>query len=250
MFDLSLVIACYRDAPHLERNVRIIRQVLDGLKCVTEWIFVEDASQDGTIEILERIRSEQLPEARVILHERNRGRGRTVRDGFAVARGRVAGFLDIDLAVAPVYIPAMMQAILIDGFDVATARRIYRNSLHPGSLVRDLASASYRAFSRRYLGLPYLDTETGYKFFRRDVLPALEERCEHDGWFWDTEVMAQAFLLGLKVVEIPCVYRRDMDKASTVHLAKDTIEYLNYLRAFRRRHGASLEEAARGVRRP
>jgi len=69
-------------------------------------------------------------------------------------------------------------------------------------------SRGYSFLVRHLLGLPFHDTETGYKFFRREsVLPLLDE-IEDGGWFWDTEFMARAHRRGLRVVEIPGAYVR------------------------------------------
>jgi glycosyltransferase involved in cell wall biosynthesis len=233
--DLSLVIACYRDAPHLRRNVEIIKRTLDATIYRVEWIFVEDAGRDGSEEILDGIRRDLIPEAHIILHPENRGRGATVRSGFAIACGEILGFIDIDLAVSPVYILQMIDAIRRGRADGAVAWRIYRTSFHPHSIMRDTLSCGYRLFSRLYLGHPFPDTEAGYKFFRHDAYAAICDQCSDPGWFWDTELMGNAHAEGLKILSIPCLYRRDRDKASTVHVLKDTLDYLANLRRFKRK---------------
>ncbi|RMH56667.1 MAG: glycosyltransferase family 2 protein [Candidatus Hydrogenedentota bacterium] len=239
--DLSLVIACYRDANHLERNVIQIRDLLAATRWKVEWIFVEDAGEDGSLEIIRRLAKETVPGAKMIFHEKNSGRGKAVRDGFAVANGRVLGFIDIDLAVGPVYIPLMVHRILHDGYDVAVAWRIYRTSFHPSNLVRDFLSYGYRLLTRIVLSLPFHDTEAGYKFFRAECLPDLLRHATNPGWFWDTELMLYSHLLGLKVIEEPCLYRRDKDKASTVHIFADTFHYLKNLHHLRKRgHSSNL----------
>jgi hypothetical protein len=90
------------------------------------------------------------------------------------------------------------------------------------------------------LGVNFADTETGYKFFRRDkVLPLLDE-IQDTGWFWDTEFMVRAARRGLTMVEIPGAYIRRKDKTSTVNGMRDSLRYFRQLVQFRRR----LREAA------
>ena len=109
----------------------------------------------------------------MILHDTNRGRGATVTDGFRAARGEIAGYLDVDLEVHCRYIPSLVQAIE-KGADVATLRRIY--ALQLLSLDRYFMSRGYSFLVRRLLGSTSADTETGFKFFRREtVLPLLDE---------------------------------------------------------------------------
>jgi glycosyltransferase involved in cell wall biosynthesis len=230
---LSLVLACYNEAQHLESSFAEIRETLEQTSWPFEVIFVDDVSRDRTREILHAIVAAHPDlDLRIILHEANRGRGRTVSDGFQAARGEVAGYLDVDLEVHARYVPSLVRAIE-QGADIATVRRIYALQLR--ALDRYFMSRGYSFLVRRMLGLPFRDTETGYKFFRRErVLPLLDE-IEDAGWFWDTEFMARAARRGLKVTEIPGAYVRREDKTSTVRGVRDSVLYFRQLLRFRRK---------------
>jgi hypothetical protein len=65
-----------------------------------------------------------------------------------------------------------------------------------------------------------------------------------DGWFWDTEVMVRAVLADLVVREMPVLFVRRIDKASTVRLIPDSIDYLRALRRFRRAAGFTLTDVS------
>jgi len=229
---LSLVLACYNEAEHLRESFREIKDVLLQLNRPFEVIFVDDVSRDGTRLILKEIQ-ETNPELdlRVILHETNRGRGNTVDDGFRAARGEIAGFLDVDLEVHARYIPSLVQAIE-RGADIATVRRIYAFQL--GALDRYVMSRGYSLLVRRLLGVAIRDTETGYKFFRRERLLKVLDEIEDPGWFWDTEFMVRAERHGMRIAEIPGAYVRRGDKTSTVRGLRDSIRYFGKLLAFRR----------------
>ena len=228
---LSLVLACYNEAEHLEASFAEIRDTLEQARFPYEIIFVDDVSRDRTREILTRIVAEhpQL-QLRTILHEKNRGRGATVSDGFRAARGAITGYIDVDLEVHSRYIPSLVGAIE-KGADIATLRRIYAFQLL--SLDRYVMSRGYSFLVRHMLGVDYKDTETGYKFFRRDkVLPLLDE-IKDEGWFWDTEFMVRAARRGLRVVEVPGAYIRRGDKTSTVRGLRDSLRYFGQLVSFR-----------------
>ncbi len=230
--DLSLVIACYNETPVLEDSINKILKILDSTHWSYEIIFVDDLSQDGTPELLQKLVKQYAGhELRVLLHETNHGRGRTVSDGFRTARGEVVGYIDIDLEVSPCYIPSMVIAIQ-DGADIATAHRIYRIS--PKLFHRFLLSNGYKILTRLFLGLNLKDTETGYKFFRKDKLMTILDQVKDEGWFWDTEIMTRAFLAGFKIQEIPCLFTKRYDKKSSVHLIRDSLAYLINLVKFRR----------------
>jgi glycosyltransferase involved in cell wall biosynthesis len=230
--DVTLVIACYNEEPILEASIAETFRVLDALRAQTEVIFVDDASRDGTRQVIDRIIAAH-PQRAIgkIEHPRNVGRGGTVTDGIRAARGRYVGYIDIDLEVHARYIPPCLAA-LEEGYDVATALRVYK--FYWRSLDRYVMSKGYRWLMGRMLGLPLQDTETGFKFFRRDrILPVLD-RTEDRGWFWDTEVMARAHFAGLRIIEIPALFVRRFDKQSTLHPWADTIDYLKKLWRFRR----------------
>ena len=230
---LSLVVACYNEGPRLADNVATIRRTLDATCWDYELIFIDDASADETPQTLRRI-VDGDPRAALHLHDRNVGRGGTVAEGLRLARGTVAGFIDVDLEVHARYIPSMVLAILEDGYDVATAHRIYKFRLTPGAVVRWVLSAGYRRLARLALGSPFKDTETGYKFFRREVLLPVLDRCEDRHWFWDTEVMLEACRAGLRVTEIPALFRRQRE-GSSLRVFGDTWYYVGALRRYRRR---------------
>jgi glycosyltransferase involved in cell wall biosynthesis/ubiquinone/menaquinone biosynthesis C-methylase UbiE len=234
--DLSIVVACYNEGSHLEASVLTLLAAVEPTMWTVEIVFVDDASTDDTRTVLAHIIDEHGARAsmRVLHHDHNTGRGRTVTDGMLAARGRFIGFLDIDLEVHPRYIPSMVQALEKDA-DVAIARRVYRLSASPTFILRHVLSRGYRWLSSRTLGLPEIDSEAGFKFFNRASLLPLLEECRDPGWFWDTEIIALARLRGLRVVEIPCVFQRRQDKRSTLRVVPATLEYLRRLLAFRRR---------------
>jgi len=229
---LSLVLACYNEEPILAWSFSQIHETLQSLGAPYEVLFVDDASRDRTRQvILSLVERHGRENFKVILHERNLGRGAAVRDGFRSARGEIAGYLDVDLEVHCRYIPSLVNAIH-KGADVATVRRIY--AFQPGSFDRYVMSRSYSFLVRKLLATSIHDTETGYKFFRREALkPVLDEIRDH-GWFWDTEFMVRAERRGLRIVEIPGAYVRRYDKRSSVSGLRDSFRYLRRLLAFRR----------------
>ncbi len=232
-YDVSLVIPCYNEESILEGSVAEISRVMGQTHYSWEIIFIDDRSGDRTPALLAKLAAD-MPNAKVIYHQQNVGRGGTASEGLSLARGRVIGFLDIDLEVHARYIPAMVRAI-DDGFDVATAYRIYRVPLKWDDLLRNILSVGYRRMVRHFLKLPFADTEAGFKFFRADSIRPVLAQAQSKGWFWDTEIMALAHRGKLRVVEIPCVYVRRFDKISTVRPFADSWAYLKALVEFKRR---------------
>jgi len=246
--DLSLVIACYNEEPHLRASVLEVVQVLSQSRLSYELIFVEDCSKDGTRRVLAEVVKElaqghPLVPVTVLLHEQNKGRGATVRDGMRAARGRIMGFIDIDLEVHARYIPDLVRAV-DNGFDIATGFRVYH--VDGTNLVRHFLSVGYRSLMRRAISTALKDTETGYKFFNRVRCLPIVEATQTDGWFWDTEVMVLAERAGLHVTEIPVAFVRRLEKESTVNVIPDSVDYARRLVEFRARlhkaHGSSTAD--------
>jgi glycosyltransferase AglD len=229
--DISLVLACYNEAGHLEGSVQQILTVLDGTRWSYEVIFVDDCSVDGTSSlidsIIQRCSSKRMSK---ICHTKNLGRGRTVCDGFRQATGEVVGYMDVDLEVHPRYAPSCVQAIH-EGADAAYAKRIYQ--VQPSILYRHVMSRGYSLLAQRLLGIDLSDTESGYKFFRREKLLPLLEVATDPGWFWDTEIMAHYCLAGYSIAEIPALFVRRQDKKSSVRVVRDSAKQLAKLLQFR-----------------
>lgn len=229
--DLSLVLPCFNEAEIFGESVARIREVLEASKLSYEVIFVEDKSGDNTAERVYAAVSKNK-KFRALYHPANRGRGRSVADGVRAAYGTVAGFIDIDCEVSPVYIPEMVRMILDNRADVVVGNRIYRTGL--ASIHREILSAGYHWLADRMVSTGRVDTESGYKFFnRKKILPVLA-KTKHPGWFWDTEIVVRAKRAGLRVASYPVLFLRRSDKTSTVKIVRDTIDYLVSLWKLRR----------------
>lgn len=231
--DLTVVVACYQEASHLRASVAELTATLDALGRSYDVLFVEDASKDDTAAIVRELVAAD-PRRRAIYHTKNVGRGGTVTEGFLAARGRLVGFLDIDLEVHCRFLPSVLAAIDA-GADGATAFRGYDTSWRPTFLLRQLLSKGYRWLFRRTFAVPFRDPETGFKFFVRERIEPVVRRTQDRAWFWDSEIMVLAHRAGLRIVEVPCRFERRADKQSTVRIVRDVWRYLVAMRDFRRR---------------
>lgn len=240
--ELSLVVTTFREAEVLRGSLPRIAAALRALRTPVELVFVDDGSGDGTADAVAALARDVADLApRVLRHDVNRGRGAALRTGFLAARGRFAGYLDLDLEVDATYVgPAVAR--LEAGADVVVGVRTYVPT-RPGFDLRTFLSVGYRHLSRAVLRHRLRDTETGFKFFRRERLLPLLPHVEEGGWFFDTEVMMVAWLAGLSIAELPVDFHRRHDKVSTVKVARDVRRYLAALARFsvrRRRVAAAL----------
>ena len=227
--DLSLIFPCYNEAPVFRDSVARARQALSSSGIDFEIIFVDDCSSDGTQGLIrQELKSSKCCSA--IFHASNVGRGGSVADGIRAARGRVAGYLDIDLEISPVYIAEMLRAI-DSGCEVACAHRHYDFTLR--SAFRNLLHSAYSSFAVTLLRLPVSDPNAGCKFFlRKGILPVLGAT-EDRHWFWDTEVVKRAQIAGLKMREVPVLYLQNAKKRSSVKVLRDTAHFIRKVLSFR-----------------
>lgn len=233
-YDVSLVLACYNESEIFKNSIEKIIKTLGRSGYTWEIIFVEDKSKDNTSDLIQQT-LKKYPQEKLsaYFHHQNEGRGKTVADGFRHAQGKFVGYIDVDLETGEWYIPKFIQA-LEDGADLVNAARVYTFQLR--ALPRWVASKGYSWLRKQLLGLPYEDTEGGYKFFRRKKLLPLLKKVKSKGWFFDTEIMALANRKKLKVIEIPVVFVRNHHKTSTVRLIPDSLGYLWNLIKFSREY--------------
>ena len=164
--DLSLIITCYNEAPHLKKSFSILKNILDQTRWKYEFIFVDDFSEDQTRNVIEEIVKENSEtKIKTFFHDKNYGRGQSVTDGLKAATAEIVGFLDIDLEIAAHYILPAVNLIKAGNADFVMAHRIYKLSLK--GLTRTIVSRGYNFLTRHLLGLPFHDTEAGFKFFSK-----------------------------------------------------------------------------------
>lgn len=229
--DLSLIIPCFNEQKILDASLIEIESVLRNSRFSYEIILIDDKSTDKTAKILKKY--EKRKNYSVYYHSVNLGRGKTVSDGIKLSKGVVVGFIDVDLEVSPLYMPYFVNKILRRESDVVTGYRIYRDSVI--SLHRMILSRGYSVLVRKLLLVNLKDTETGYKFFNRKKITPILKQTKSNHWFWDTEIISLAYKNKLKIIEIPVLFLRRLDKKSTVNVVKDTCDYLVHLYKFRRR---------------
>ena len=228
--DLSLILCCYMDAPHLAKNVATIKRHLECSQFTYELIFINDCSPDNTVEIFQELAvvlREQRVRFQMVGHHENRGRGAGVQLGMTLAKGKTVGFIDVDLEHLPDSMPIVVDKILRNETDVVVAQRIYAfQKTHP---LRAIASLCYRALVHRVLFLPVTDSEAGFKFFRTSSLQKILPKIRNEKWFWDTEIVHRCYLGKLRISEHPIVFLRNPQKKSTVKVFRDSLVYLRDL---------------------
>ncbi|HVI06912.1 MAG TPA: dolichyl-phosphate beta-glucosyltransferase [Candidatus Binatia bacterium] len=199
----SIVIPAYNEgarlAPTLERVLAYIHQ--QQLDC--EVIVVNDGSRDETADIVRRF-SLDHPQVRLLENPGNRGKGYSVKHGILKARGDVIVFSDADLSSPIEEMPKLLQAIS-SGADIAIGSRWLQAELQTSrqSLHRQLFGRIFNVLNRAILGLPFKDTQCGFKAFTRRAAQTILPLQQIERWGFDPEILFLARKFGFRVQEVP-----------------------------------------------
>src|SRR5919205_1808706 len=171
-------------------------------------IVVDDGSKDDTARVAEAAFAEHATpgvEARVIRVEPNRGKGNAVRTGLLAARHTVAAFFDADLSMPVTETPKLVEPIRSGQYDVVFGSRALDRRLigthQPWT--REQSGRVFNFVMRVMTGLPFKDTQCGFKAFRMDVCRAVVEGALIDRFGFDVELLFIAHRAGLRMLEYP-----------------------------------------------
>ena len=219
--DLSIIIPSYNEEMRLPATLDRIAAYLQTYAGTAEVLVVDDGSKDRTAAVAESFRT-KIPLLRVVSNGMNRGKGYSVRHGMQEARGRVALFTDADLSAPIEEAGKLIHAL--ETYDVAIGSRAMDRGLitvHE-SLFREFAGIIFNKIVRLILWLPFVDTQCGFKAFRRESCAILFEQQRIERFGFDPELLYLARHHGLRTVEIPV--RWGHSPATKVSMLWDSVQ--------------------------
>ena len=196
---LSIIIPCFNES-------KTILSLIDAVKKSPiknrEIIIVDDGSQDGTRDILNKLND---PEVRIIFHSKNKGKGAALRTGFNEAKGDICIVQDADLEYDPQEFPLVIQPILDGKADVVFGSRF--QSGRPHRVVyfwHRIGNGLLTLMSNLFTDLNLSDMETCYKAFRREVIQSVNIRENRFGF--EPEVTAKISKMDIRIYEVGISY--------------------------------------------
>src|SRR5580658_4145255 len=206
---LSIVIPAFNESARID-------QALDRvLSCIAEqgWdaevLVVDDGSKDDTAAIVQRWMVHH-PRLHLVQNPGNRGKGYSVRNGLLQAAGEVVMFTDADLS-APMEEAERLLAAIADGADVAIGSRWMdktRQTIHQ-PMYRRFFGRCFNWVTRTVMGLPFKDTQCGFKAFKRSVAQVIFRLQTIERWGFDPEILFIARKLKYVVREVPVTWGHD-----------------------------------------
>ena len=195
--EVSVVIPVYNEAKTiLEVMRRVARQ-----PGVTEIIVVDDASRDGTRELLQQ--TSFPPDVQVLYHEKNTGKGGAVRTGVQAATKDIIIIQDADLEYNPTDFPVVLRPILDGVADVVYGSRFL--GTHRSFMLHHYLGNRFLSLVTNVLYNNMLtDMETGYKAFRAPIIKSL--RIRSNRFDFEPEITAKVLKRGYRIYEVPIYY--------------------------------------------
>lgn len=202
----SFVIPAYNESNRLRPTLDGILRFAEEQKWDAELLVVDDGSRDDTAAIV-REYGHSHPQVQLVQNPGNRGKGFSVRNGMLQARGEICLFTDADLS-SPIAEAEKLFDALRQGADIAIGSRWLRAELQTERqpFYRQVFGRVFNLLLRIVLGLHFMDTQCGFKAFRRDAAQQIFPLQKIERWGFDPEILFLARRKGLRCVEVPVLW--------------------------------------------
>ena len=235
----SIVVPCFNEAARIGNTLRATLDYLSETSPQSELIVVNDGSTDATATIARNVFLETTMATRLLENFPNRGKGAAVRSGLLAAQRLIGLFFDADLSTPLGETPKVIEPIANGEVEIAFGSRALDRSLiglhQPWR--REQAGRVFNLLVRVATGLPFWDTQCGFKAFRLDVCLPILEAARVSGFAFDVELLLLAHRAGLRIREIPV--RWNHAEGSKVSFFRDSLRMLREVIALRQGTTAS-----------
>jgi len=213
---LSVIIPVYNEVENIEEILKRVK----ATKRAAEIIVVDDGSQDGTRDLLKKL--DGKGRVRVILREKNQGKGAAIRSGLDAATGDILLIQDADLEYDPRDYPALLQPLEEGLADVVYGSRFLGGPRRATMFWHMIANKMLTFMTNILYDTILSDMETGYKVFRREVVDGMKLRSKR--FDFEPEFTAKALKRKYHIYEVPISFNpRDYSQGKKIGL-KDAFE--------------------------
>jgi glycosyltransferase involved in cell wall biosynthesis len=213
---ITVLIPVYNEINTIKEILRRVQ----AMDVASEILIVDDGSQDGTRTILKEMDGSNG--IRVLLHEKNQGKGAAVRTGIKAARGDIILIQDADLEYDPRDYPVLLQPLEEELADVVYGSRFLGGPRRPAMFWHMVANKLLTLMTNILYDTILTDMETGYKVFRREVvedIPLYAKRFE-----FEPEFTAKILKRNVRIFEVPISFNpRDYDEGKKIGI-RDAFE--------------------------
>jgi len=205
----SIVIPAYNESARIPAALQQVVACVRERAWHAEVIVVNDGSTDRTAEVV-RDFARTAPEVRLVENPGNRGKGYSVRAGMLQALGEIVMFTDADLS-SPIEEAERLFDAIAAGADIAIGSRWLEKNRQTQRqpLYRQFFGRCFNAVTRLVMGLPFADTQCGFKAFTRHAAQTVFQLQTIERWGFDPEILFIALKRGFRVVEVPVSWGHD-----------------------------------------
>ncbi|MEP7070882.1 MAG: dolichyl-phosphate beta-glucosyltransferase [Verrucomicrobiota bacterium] len=245
---ISIVIPAFNEGARLGETIRAICVYLAEHAAGSEIIVVSDGSRDQTAAVAREVFGEcgGTP-ARLIEHYPNRGKGAAVRAGLLAAANEIALFTDADLSTPIEELPKIVAPVARGDADLVFGSRALDRSLigvhQPWR--REQGGRVFNLLVRAATGLPFWDTQCGFKSFRMAACRPIIEAAKIDGFGFDVELLLLAHRAGVRLREV--AVRWNHFDGSKLDFFQESFRMLRELIQIRQQVNAGSYDGALGL---
>src|SRR5439155_4913983 len=235
----SVVIPAFNEAIRIGGTLGTTIEYLEDASPDSEIIVVNDGSTDGTGDVVREAFAEHtFQAARLFENFPNRGKGAAVRKGLLASSRPLGMFFDADLSTPIGELPKIIEPIAAGGVDVAFGSRALDRRLigNRQPWRREQGGRVFNLIVRLATGLPFWDTQCGFKAFRLDICRPVIAKAQIDGFGFDVELLYLARQAGLRLREVPV--RWNQYEGSKVSFFRDSLRMFREVIELRSRSSA------------
>jgi dolichyl-phosphate beta-glucosyltransferase len=230
----SAVIPAYNEEARIGETLRLTIDYLAKNAPESELIVINDGSTDATGAVAREALAPAKVQTRLLENFPNRGKGAAVRKGLLAAEKPIGLFFDADLSTPLDQTPKVIEPIARGEVDIAFGSRALDRSLigRHQSWRREQSGRVFNLIVRVSTGLPFWDTQCGFKAFRLDVCRPILAAARIEGFAFDVELLYLAYRAGLRLREVPV--RWNHSEGSKIELVRDSLRMFGEVMALKK----------------
>ncbi|MFZ2682297.1 MAG: dolichyl-phosphate beta-glucosyltransferase [Patescibacteria group bacterium] len=222
--EISIIIPFKNEAARLPKSLATVLVYANQNFKNAEILLVNDGSTDNTEQLIKKQLKD--PRVKLLTHSQTQGKGAAIRTGVLAATGKLILFTDADLSTPIQELSKLIITLAANDCDIVIGSRAVTGAtvLVHQPLSRVLIGKSGNLLIRSVTGLPFHDTQCGFKLFKAKVAKELFREQHFPSWSFDIEILYKAKLKDYRICEVGVEWR-DMP-GSKVQSLSDPIRVL------------------------